>query len=118
MSERNYRNQFGGYDNELLYLEILQRLTYLGAFDSSWGNDACPSIMVQPFDTRWIKVWVDWAALESRESDALVTISVVDEEENWIMDYYREYEANHRTAGLIEELVVEWIEEENNGEQA
>lgn len=111
MSARNYANQFRGYDNELLFLELLQRLTYLGAYDSSWGNDVCPSILIEATDTRWIKVWVDWKDEAKQESVAEVIIAIVDEEENWIEDIYEEDEADQYTAGLISLECARWIDE-------
>lgn len=81
---RRADNQFSRYDN----MEVFNAL--IGAFngvDSSWGNDAMPSIEAKTGDGRYLKIWIDYASHDMREQIGYSTIEVCEYSDSDYSEY-------------------------------
>tara|TARA_R110002153_G_scaffold157610_1_gene309651 strand:+ start:171 stop:494 length:324 start_codon:yes stop_codon:yes gene_type:complete len=72
------------YDNYQVFNHVLDAVKSLGYVDSSYGNDTCPSIMLELPNGHWQQVWIDYASLELREDPKwpMFSVTVFDENGN------------------------------------
>ena len=79
-----YKLPHTDYDKYQAFNQVLDAVKSLGYVDSSYGNDTCPSIMLELPNKHWQQVWIDYASLELREDPKwpMFSVTVFDENGN------------------------------------
>lgn len=67
----SYRTEFPDYDDELI--------VPIGWEDSSWHNDACPSIMTEYRTDKWCEIFQDYKDEDMRECPSRYALYLHDE---------------------------------------
>ena len=78
----SYKLHHFDYDNYQTFTKVLDAVKSLGYVDSSYGNDTCPSIILDLPNGHWQQVWIDYASPELREDPNWSMFSVNVEDEN------------------------------------
>jgi len=103
MKTRTYRTEFPDFDTVECFNDILDWGRIFDAYDSSWHNDAMPSITVPiPGTSAAVKVWVNYSKLELRDVDDGwdVLVTLVDEEASEVA-CHSEFMADDNFADIV-----------------
>lgn len=77
---------FPDYDATNVFFDALARLEPLGATNTTWRNDLCPSI-----GTNCARLWIDYSDVESRELDCKqFAVSIMDDD--WCLLDHAEFD--------------------------
>ena len=71
---RTYKNQFPRYDAELLKID--------GFYDSSWGNDICPSITMDLGNEWYCQIFCDYLDPKLREEKESARFFILHQQDN------------------------------------
>ena len=73
---------FTDYDNYEVFTKVLDAVKSVGYYDSSYGNDTCPSIVRDFPNDHFQQVWIDYANPEMREDPKWPMFAVTAFDEN------------------------------------
>lgn len=89
------------YDNHERFNYVLGKLLPFGVSDTSWKNDACPSIGVGN-----VRLFVNYSDPLSREMETAEFSIVVTDDDGSVIDHYEFDDANETVAAFINEVTA------------